>query len=116
MYFEGFDFTDFWDDGEYAKKAYIGEPPTDKLIFQIEAELGYKLPGAYIWLMKQHNGGIPVNTCFPTKKPTTWAEDHVAITGNAVLRESHRWCMSIRSGIMKSRIWQTALRNLFAVW
>ena len=31
--------------------------------------------------MKQHNGGIPVNTCFPTDEPTSWAEDHVAITG-----------------------------------
>ena len=31
----------------------------------MEEELGYKLPAAYIWLMKQHNGGIPVNTCYP---------------------------------------------------
>ena len=35
----------------------------------------------YIWLMKQHNGGIPVNTCYPCDEPTCWAEDHVAITG-----------------------------------
>ena len=31
--------------------------------------------------MKQHNVGIPVNTYFPTNKPTSWAGDHVAITG-----------------------------------
>ena len=31
--------------------------------------------------MKQHNGGIPFNTCFPTDSPTNWAEDHIAITG-----------------------------------
>ena len=36
---------------------------------------------SYIWLMKQHNGGIPVNTCYPCDEPTCWAEDHVAITG-----------------------------------
>ena len=24
---------------------------------------------------------IPVNTCFPTDVPTSWAKDHVAITG-----------------------------------
>lgn len=31
--------------------------------------------------MKQHNGGIPFNTCFPTDSPTGWADDHIAITG-----------------------------------
>ena len=79
--FEGFDFTDFWDDKEYALKAYVNDPPSDELIADIEKELGYKLPASYIWLMKQHNGGIPVRTCFPTNTPTSWAEDHVAITG-----------------------------------
>ena len=79
--FAGFDFTGFWDDCDYAMKEYVSDPPSDELIAEIEAELGYKLPAAYIWLMKQHNGGIPVNTCFPTDTPTSWAEDHVAITG-----------------------------------
>lgn len=80
-YFEGFDFTDFWDDSDYAKEAYIEESPSDELIASVEQELGYRLPASYIWLMKRHNGGIPVNTCFPTEEPTSWAEDHVAITG-----------------------------------
>ncbi len=79
--FDGFDFTNFWQDSEYALKEYVSEPPSDELITSIEQELGYKLPDSYVWLMKQHNGGIPVNTCFPTKEPTSWAEDHVAITG-----------------------------------
>ena len=79
--FEGFDFTNFWDDNEYALKEYVSTPPSDELIASVEEELGYKLPAAYIWLMKQHNGGIPVNDCYPTDKPTSWAEDHVAITG-----------------------------------
>lgn len=64
MPFENFDFSDFWDDCEWAKKAYICEPPTDELIAEIEAELGYKLPESYIWLMKQHNGGIPFKDTF----------------------------------------------------
>lgn len=81
MPFEGFDFTGFWDDCDYALKAYVCDPPTDQLIAEIEQELGYKLPASYIWLMKQHNGGIPANTCFPTGTPTSWAEDHVAISG-----------------------------------
>lgn len=78
---EGFDFSNFWEDSEYALKEYVSEPPTDEMIDSVEWELGYKLPASYIWLMKQHNGGVPVNTCFPTNEPTSWAEDHVAITG-----------------------------------
>ena len=79
--FEGFDLTNFWDDNWYALKEYISEPPSDELIASVEEELGYKLPAAYIWLMKQHNGGIPVNTCYPCDEPTCWSDDHVAITG-----------------------------------
>lgn len=79
--FEGFDFTNFWEDSAYALKEYVSETPSDELIASVEQELGYKLPASYIWLMKQHNGGIPVNTYFPTNKPTSWAGDHVAITG-----------------------------------
>ncbi|MBC8584801.1 immunity protein Imm33 domain-containing protein [Youxingia wuxianensis] len=79
--FEGFDFTNFWDDNEYALKEYVSDPPSDELITSVEEELGYKLPASYIWLMKRHNGGIPVNDCYPTDEPTSWAEDHVAITG-----------------------------------
>ena len=79
--FEGFDLTNFWDDSMYALKEYVSDPPSDELIASVEEELGYKLPAAYIWLMKQHNGGIPVNTCYPCDEPTSWADDHVAITG-----------------------------------
>ena len=79
--FEGFDFTNFWEDSAYALKEYVSETPSDELIASVEQELGYKLPASYIWLMKQHNGGIPVNTCFPTDQTTSWADDHVAITG-----------------------------------
>ena len=79
--FEGFNLTNFWDDNWYALKEYVSEPPSDELIASVEEELGYKLPAAYIWLMKQHNGGIPVNTCYPCDEPTCWSDDHVAITG-----------------------------------
>ena len=79
--FEGFDLTNFWDDNWYALKEFVSDPPSDELIASVEEELGYKLPAAYIWLMKQHNGGIPVNTCYPCDEPTCWADDHVAITG-----------------------------------
>jgi tetratricopeptide (TPR) repeat protein len=73
--------ADFWEDSEYARESYQSEPPTDVLIDSIEKELGYKLPSSYIHLMKNQNGGVPKNTNFPTQEPTSWAEDHIAITG-----------------------------------
>lgn len=79
--FEGMDLSAFWDDSAYALKEYVSPPPGDELIASVEEELGYKLPASYIALMKQHNGGIPYNTCYPTEEATSWAEDHVAIEG-----------------------------------
>lgn len=80
-HFDDFDFTNFWDDDEYSFENYIEEYPSDELIASIEQELGYKLPASYIELMKLHNGGMPNNTCFPTRERTTWSPDHIAITG-----------------------------------
>ena len=79
--FEGFSFEGFWDDNDYSLKAYVGEPATDEQIRKTEEELGYKLPQSYKHLIKLHNGGTPVNTCFPASGHTGWAEDHAAITG-----------------------------------
>ncbi|MFB6365175.1 SMI1/KNR4 family protein [Paenibacillus elgii] len=79
--FEGFDLTNFWEDSDYALKEYVSEPPTDELIASIEQELGYTLPASYIAMMKLHNGGLPINTRFPTGEATSWAGDHIAIEG-----------------------------------
>ena len=79
--FKDFDFSRFWDDSDYALKEYVNHAPSDQLIISIEDELGYKLPSSYIELMKMHNGGIPINSCFPTQEATSWAEDHIAING-----------------------------------
>jgi hypothetical protein len=54
-------------------------PVTDEMIDQAEKRLGFKLPNSYIELIKTRNGGIPVNSCFPTTSPTSWAENHIAI-------------------------------------
>jgi len=79
--FQERDFSQFWEQSDYADENYVEAPPTAEMIASIEEELGYKLPADYIWLMQQQNGGVPVNTCFPTAIATSWAEDHVAITG-----------------------------------
>ena len=73
-YFENFDTKAFWEeDNENPKKL------TDKMIEKAEKRLGYKLPESYIELLKAKNGGYPINTCFPIKEKTSWAEDHIAI-------------------------------------
>lgn len=74
------DLNDFWDDGAYARKNITDEPPSDTLIAELETELGYRFPASYVAFMKRHNGGTPRKTCFPSEEPTSWAEDHAAIT------------------------------------
>ena len=44
--FEGFDFTNFWDDNYYARKEYISDAPTDELIADVEKELGLPVLGS----------------------------------------------------------------------
>ncbi|UOQ72550.1 SMI1/KNR4 family protein [Hymenobacter cellulosilyticus] len=75
-----FDAHDFWADSDYATKQHTEAPPTAELIARVETDLGYRLPAFYVALMRTRNGGIPRNTCFPTTEPTSWADDHIAIT------------------------------------
>jgi hypothetical protein len=79
--FSNFDLSDFWNESEYALKEYVSNSPTEELTSSIENELGYKLPFSYIELMNNQNGGMPKNCAFPTTEQTSWAQDHVAISG-----------------------------------
>lgn len=79
--FNDIDLSDFWKDSKYSLKNYVSQSLTSELINSIEDELGYKLPNSYLELMKSQNGGIPKNCRFPTKEPTSWADDHIAISG-----------------------------------
>ena len=94
MYFEGFDLLGFWEESDYAQETYTEASPTDALIAEIEAELGYRLPGAYIALMRSRNGGIPRNTAFPTKFPTTWAALW-ALGGKSSIPSAAAWAASL---------------------
>lgn len=93
---------DFWEDSDYARKEYVSAPPDDELIASVEQELGYKLPASYIAMMKQQNGGIPRNTCFPVEESTSWAEDHIAVTGIAGIGrdKSYALCGDLGSRFM----------------
>ena len=79
--FGNFDLSDFWDNDEYAREEYIGRPLTNKQIRAVETTLGYRLPSAYVELLKAQNGGVPHKINHRTQERTSWAEDHIAITG-----------------------------------
>ena len=76
--FSDFDLGRFW---ESADEDYGPEEFSDGELEQLESSLGYKLPASYIALMRIQNGGMPKNTCHRMKERTSWADDHVAITG-----------------------------------
>jgi len=79
--FENVNLNDFWQESEYAYKEYVSEPVSEELIYEIEKELGYKLPAFYIYLMKKQNGGIPKRYCCPINTSTSWSDNHIQING-----------------------------------
>jgi len=81
MSFEDFDLRAFWEPSDHAQERYGGEPVTDALVAAVEKTLGYTLPRAYVELMQHQNGGIPRHRCHRTSTRTTWAANHIAISG-----------------------------------
>lgn len=81
MPFTGFDLSDFWARSDYALKEYVDDPLTADMVAIVEQALGYRLPAAYIALCATQNGGCPARTAHRTRTPTSWAEDHIAVTG-----------------------------------
>jgi hypothetical protein len=79
--FHDYSLEAFWEDSEYASSSYVGQAITAQMIADCEKQLGYILPKSLIHLLENQNGGVPNNTNFPTLERTSWAEDHVAITG-----------------------------------
>jgi hypothetical protein len=100
--FGDFDVSDFWDNCEYARKEYVGEPLTEDIASFIEQNLGYKLPSAYIELMKCQNGGTPKFTYHRTQESTSWAKDHIAITGIYGINRTKPYSLGGRFG---SQFW-----------
>jgi hypothetical protein len=98
-----FDVAGFWKQSKYATKEYVEAPLTPALLERVERTLGYTLPAAYVELMQHQNGGIPQRTCHRTAEPTSWAEDHIAITGIYGIGETKRCSLC---GGFGSKFWQ----------
>lgn len=100
--FGDFDISDFWEESDYANREYVDDPLTDEIVRVVEATLGYTLPASYIELMRYQNGGIPKKACHRTNKRTTWAEDHIAITGIYSIGSKQRYSLC---GPMRTEFW-----------
>ncbi|MDN3238245.1 SMI1/KNR4 family protein [Glycomyces tritici] len=50
------------------------------MVESAERRLGVKLPRAYLEILRAQNGGVPYRRCFFTDFPTSWNEDHFAIS------------------------------------
>lgn len=66
------DTADFWADapddwvGDLPPwHEYVGPDLTDELVVAAEEALGYKLPAAYLDLLRIRNGGLPRRRCVP---------------------------------------------------
>ena len=77
---DGVDLTNFWESFETKDGDDVEEPIADVLVASVERKLGYKLPRAYVELMRSKNGGYPRRTCHRTSTGTTWASDHIQIS------------------------------------
>jgi len=101
--FADFDFEAFWEDHPYSRDNYQEPSPSDATVAEIEAELGYRLPASYVALARVQNGGLTARSCFPMDEATSWADDHVAITGIYAIGRSARYslCGEIGSPFMQ---------------
>jgi hypothetical protein len=68
----------FWDDSE---DYFTGPPLTEEMIRSAESTLGHKLPDSDARILRVRNGGTPLRCCFPTIEPTSWAKDHIRVSG-----------------------------------
>jgi len=100
--FGDFDASDFWDDSPYAAEHYVENPPTNEIVAELESLLGYKIPASYIQLALTQNGGHPKHTCCPTDRPTSWADDHVAVTGIFAIGKLATYSLG---GARRSQFW-----------
>ncbi|ASA24773.1 Imm51 family immunity protein [Paenibacillus donghaensis] len=79
------DLGNLWNDRDPASQAYMSARPTDELIEAVEERLVFKLPAAYVALMKLHNGGIPRKTYFPVSEAGAGNETADYIVISAIL-------------------------------
>ena len=102
MPFERFDLSTFWEQSEYANDQYVGLSLTQDVIAAAEGYLRYKLPRSYVELCNVQNGGMPVRTAHRMTEQTSWADDHIAVTGIYSIGSEKRYSLC---GEFSSEFW-----------
>jgi hypothetical protein len=95
-------YADLWAPGEAGASEYGEEPVSDETQRSVEAELGYHLPAAYVSQARTRNGGLLRRNAHPSRTPTTWAADHVAVSGIFAIGRTAR---SSLCGSFGQRLW-----------
>ncbi|MFI6678364.1 SMI1/KNR4 family protein [Kribbella sp. NPDC050470] len=76
----------------------FAEPVTDDVLRAVEAELGHRLPAAYVALARRHNGGFLARDAHPAPSRTTWAEDHVGVVSLAAIGRTANFSLCGEAG------------------
>lgn len=85
-----------------ADDPYLEHAPSELLLSSIEGQLGYRLPSAYKELAQLRNGGRLRRNAHPSPSPTTWADDHVAVTGIFAVGRTARYSLC---GVLGQQLW-----------
>jgi hypothetical protein len=104
-HFDVSDLRDLWMDAPYATENYVAAPPSDAVVAEVERQLGFRLPAAWIELARRsQNGGLlsMARNSHRCATPTSWAADHVAVNGFFSIGGTVRYAVTGAAG---SRFW-----------
>jgi hypothetical protein len=94
--------SDLWVPSDAGASEYGEAPVSEETLHSVEAELGRRLPAAYVSQARAHNGGLLKRNAHASPAPTTWAADHVAVTGIFAIGRTAR---SSLCGSFGQRLW-----------
>ncbi|MCL2713125.1 MAG: SMI1/KNR4 family protein [Alphaproteobacteria bacterium] len=97
-----------WHDCVCSRENYVEPAPGARLIASIEQELGgFRLPAAYVELARSQNGGMLRRNFCPMPEPTSWAPDHVVVTGLFAIGRTARYSLcGARGSKFREEEWQ----------
>lgn len=56
-----------------------GPAATPERVSEVEAEMGFRLPAAYLEVLRERNGGELVDDCFGTEFRSSWGGDYFQV-------------------------------------
>ncbi|MDC7122388.1 SMI1/KNR4 family protein [Cellulomonas fimi] len=78
-HWQGLDLGALWTDSEYFRENYTEPVPSEALVREVEAELGVRLPDAWVELAQVHNGGALARNGYLVDERLGRADDLVEV-------------------------------------